>query len=139
MRWLFITGIALDVSGAVLVIRAILTSRPVDVARESMTVFGYSSVHMKVRADERRYAYVDVEYVGFSVLAWPALVAIALAGWAALAVPRGSAIAPVALVALAAMGLGIALLPSVLGAADERAFVRIASLPGWSGLLTRAG
>jgi len=65
-----------------------------------------------------RFAYVDVEYVGFSVLAWPALVAIGLAGWAALAVPHGSAIAPVALVVLAAIGLGIALLPSVFGAAD---------------------
>jgi hypothetical protein len=65
-----------------------------------------------------RYAYVDLEYVGFSVLAWPALVAIALSGWAVLAVPRGDAIALIALLVLAAIGLAVALLPSVLGAAD---------------------
>jgi len=65
-----------------------------------------------------RFTYVDVEYVGFSVLTWPALVAIALSGWAALAVPPGNAIPLVSLLVLAGIGLGVALLPSVVGAAD---------------------
>ena len=65
-----------------------------------------------------RYAYVDVDYVGFTVLTWPALVAVALSGWAALAVPRGAAMPLVALVVIAAVGLAVALLPSVAGASD---------------------
>ena len=40
MRWFFITGISLDISGAILVILAIHRSRPIDVARESMTLWG---------------------------------------------------------------------------------------------------
>ena len=52
MRWLFITGISLDISGAILVILAILRSRPTDVAHESMTVFGYSGAHVQARAEE---------------------------------------------------------------------------------------
>ena len=65
-----------------------------------------------------RYTYVDLEYVGFSLLTWPALVAVTLCGWAALAVPRGAATPLVVLLVLAAMGLAVALLPSVVGAAD---------------------
>lgn len=65
-----------------------------------------------------RYTYVDLEYVGFSLLTWPALVAVGLCGWAALAVPRGAATPLVVLLVLAAMGLAVALLPSGVGAAD---------------------
>jgi hypothetical protein len=65
-----------------------------------------------------RYARFDPEYVGFSLFAWLALVAIALCGWASLAVRRGSG-APIAvLLALAVTGMGVALLPSVPGVAD---------------------
>lgn len=64
-----------------------------------------------------RYGLFDAEYAGISYFAGPALVAIALAGWASLAVPR-RAIPLVAATILAVVGLGIALLPSVGGAAD---------------------
>jgi len=65
-----------------------------------------------------RMAIFDMEYVGFAILTWPALVAIALCGWAALAVPRGSNAALVVPLVLATAGLSVALLPSVAGAAD---------------------
>ncbi len=56
-------------------------------------------------------------YAGLSYFAGPALVAIALAGWATLAMPR-RAMPLAAATILAVVGLGIALLPSVGGAAD---------------------
>jgi hypothetical protein len=65
-----------------------------------------------------RMAYFDMEYVGFAILTWPAIVAIALCGWAALATPRGSNAALVIALVLATAGLSVALLPSVAGAAD---------------------
>jgi hypothetical protein len=65
-----------------------------------------------------RMASFDMEYVGFTILTWPALVAIALCGWAALAAPRGSNAALVVPLVLATVGLSVALLPSVAGAAD---------------------
>jgi len=65
-----------------------------------------------------RYAWFDPEYVGLSLFAWPAIVAIALAGWAALAVPRGHARALIGWMLLAAVGLGLVLVPSMIGAAD---------------------
>lgn len=65
-----------------------------------------------------RFEYFDPEEVGLTLFVWPALVAIALCGWAVLAMPRGSATPIVALLVLAAMGLAVALLPSFVGAAD---------------------
>ena len=65
-----------------------------------------------------RMSYFDTEYVGFAILAWPALVAIALCGWAALAVPRGSSVPLAIALVIAAAGLSIALLPSIPGVAD---------------------
>jgi hypothetical protein len=65
-----------------------------------------------------RFEYVDVDYVGFTVFTWLALVAIALCGWAALAVPRGSGGPLAVLLALAVTGMGLALVPSVPGVAD---------------------
>lgn len=62
------------------------------------------------------FGYMDPEYVGFSLVAWPALVAVALAGWAALAVPAGTPL--LVFVVLAVMTLGLALAPSAIGAAD---------------------
>jgi hypothetical protein len=64
-----------------------------------------------------RYGLFDPEYAGLSYFAGPALVAIALAGWATLAMPR-RAMPLAAATILAVVGLGIALLPSVGGAAD---------------------
>jgi hypothetical protein len=65
-----------------------------------------------------RMEYFDMEYVGFSLLVWPALVAIGLSGWAALALPRGVGTPLATLVALAAAAMAVALLPSVAGALD---------------------
>jgi hypothetical protein len=64
-----------------------------------------------------RYGLFDAEYAGLSYFAGPALVAIALAGWAALAAPRRVMLLVTATI-LAVVGLGIALVPSVGGAAD---------------------
>jgi hypothetical protein len=64
-----------------------------------------------------RYGLFDPEYAGVSYFAGPALVAIALAGWAALAMPRR--VMPLVMATiLAVVGLGIALVPSIRGAAD---------------------
>jgi hypothetical protein len=65
-----------------------------------------------------RMSYFDLEYVGFTLLTWPALVAIALCAWAALAVPPGTSV-PIAIpLVVAVAGLSVALLPSIAGAAD---------------------
>jgi hypothetical protein len=65
-----------------------------------------------------RMEYFDLEYVGFTILTWPAVVAIALCGWAALATPRGSGAPLVIPLVLAAVGFTGALLPSIPGVAD---------------------
>lgn len=65
-----------------------------------------------------RFSYVDVQYTGFSLLTWPALVGIAVSGWAALAVPVPQRTLPAALVILGSIGLAAALLPSLAGVAD---------------------
>lgn len=65
-----------------------------------------------------RVGEFDPEYVGFSFFAWPALVAVALCGWAALAMPRAVSTPLVVLLVLAATGLAFSLLPSVAGASD---------------------
>jgi len=73
-----------------------------------------------------RYGWFDSDYVGLVVFAAPALVAIALAGWAADILPRGGT--PILFVALAAAvaGLGLAILPSVPGLQDG---IRASSIP----------
>ena len=65
-----------------------------------------------------RYGVFDGEYQGLSYFAGPALVAVALATWAALAVPRDGVLVPGAAMLTAAVGLAMALLPSIPGAAD---------------------
>lgn len=56
MRWLFVTGIAFDIAGAVLVLGAILRARAKEVADEAVTVTGYNSALARARAEEKRYA-----------------------------------------------------------------------------------
>jgi hypothetical protein len=56
MRWLFITGISLDVSGAVMVLGAILSARPSEVAEEAVAYVGYNDAHLEARVRERRFA-----------------------------------------------------------------------------------
>lgn len=65
-----------------------------------------------------RYGYYDPEYQGLSFFAGPALVAVALATWASLAVPRYGVVVPGATMLTAVGGLAMSLLPSVPGAAD---------------------
>jgi hypothetical protein len=55
MSWLFVTGISLDISGAVMVLGAILRARPSEAAEESQTWLGYSEPHLRARVQERRY------------------------------------------------------------------------------------
>ncbi len=56
MRWLFGTGIALDISGAVMVLGAILRARSSDVATEAVSYVGYNEARLKARVQERQYA-----------------------------------------------------------------------------------
>lgn len=49
MRWLFATGVSLDISGALLVLWAILSVRPSEVANLVLT--------FEARSRERKYAY----------------------------------------------------------------------------------
>src|SRR6266550_2852569 len=57
MRWLFVTGISLDISGALLVLGAILRARPSEIAQEAVSYVGYNPNVLKARVEERRYAY----------------------------------------------------------------------------------
>jgi hypothetical protein len=65
-----------------------------------------------------RYGYYDPEAQGLSFFAGPALVAVALATWAALAVPRDAVLVPGATMLTATAGLAMSLVPSLPGAAD---------------------
>lgn len=65
-----------------------------------------------------RFGYFDPEMTGLTVFAGPALVAIALAAWAALAVPSGMGLPLVVATVAAVVSLGLALLPSVAGLGD---------------------
>jgi hypothetical protein len=73
-----------------------------------------------------RFGYFDPEYQGLTVFSGPALVAIALATWAALAVPREGVLVPAAAALTAAAGLAMTLLPSIGGADDG---IAAASMP----------
>jgi hypothetical protein len=57
MRLLFVTGIALDISGAVMVLGAILRARPSEVAEEALSATGYNLARIRARDQERRYAF----------------------------------------------------------------------------------
>lgn len=65
-----------------------------------------------------RFVWFDPEYAGFTIFTAPAIVAIGLAGWATIAVPREAGRVPAATALLAVMGLAISLLPSIEGARD---------------------
>jgi vacuolar-type H+-ATPase subunit I/STV1 len=57
LRWLYVTGIALDASGALLVIGAIVLSRSADIGHEALTRLGFSSDRVHARANERGFAW----------------------------------------------------------------------------------
>jgi hypothetical protein len=65
-----------------------------------------------------RYGMFEPRATGWTIFAGPALIAIAVAGWAALAVPRTQRAVPALVTLAAAAGLAIVLLPSLPGAAD---------------------
>ena len=65
-----------------------------------------------------RFGMFDPEYVGLAFFASPAVLAVALATWATLALPRGQGIVVAVAAAAAAAGLGLSLLPSLPDAAD---------------------
>lgn len=72
-----------------------------------------------VNEDARaRFGLFDAEYVGLSFFASPAVLAIALATWATLALPRGQGLILGAAAAAAAAALGLSLLPSLPAATD---------------------
>ena len=71
-----------------------------------------------IEFDRVRYGYFDPEHVGMAIVAPPAIVAVALAVWAALAVPRPHRAPLLVLAAVAGIGFVIAMLPSVGGLAD---------------------
>jgi hypothetical protein len=65
-----------------------------------------------------RFGLFEPRATGFTIFAGPALVAIALAGWAAVAVPRRQRAALSLATAAAATGFGLAVLPSLPGLSD---------------------
>jgi hypothetical protein len=65
-----------------------------------------------------RYGYFDPDAVGIAFFAGPALIAVALGTWAALAVGRDGVLMPGAAALTAVCGLALAMLPSVPGATD---------------------
>lgn len=65
-----------------------------------------------------RYGYFDPEYTGLSLFGGPALVAVALAAWAAMSVPRCRRGPLLVAATLSVIGIGASLLPSLPGAAD---------------------
>lgn len=73
------------------------------------------ALHEFVRA---RYALFDPEYAGLALLAVPALVAVALAAWAAAALPARRRWPLTSGVLLAGAGFAAATLPSLPGIAD---------------------
>jgi hypothetical protein len=73
-----------------------------------------------------RYGWFDPDYVGVTVFAPSALVAIGLAGWAAAAIDREHRGLLVGLQIAALVGLGIAFLPSLPGVQDG---IRASSIP----------
>jgi hypothetical protein len=83
-----------------------------------------------------RYGLYDGEYQGLSFFAGPAVVAVALATWAALAVPRAGVVVPGSAMLTAAAGLAMSLLPSLPGATDG---IEAASLPLVGGFLVAVG
>jgi hypothetical protein len=64
VRWLFVTGVALDISGAVMVLGAILRARASEVAEEAVAYVGYSKARLRARVQERRYAISGATLLG---------------------------------------------------------------------------
>jgi hypothetical protein len=65
-----------------------------------------------------RFGMYDPDGQGLTVFSGPAIVAVALATWAALAVPASAAIAPAVAALAAAASLAVSLLPSLPGLDD---------------------
>jgi hypothetical protein len=89
----------------------------VPVLLSGLALAGMSEFLLNEWARER-FTYFDPEYVGLAGFAPAATVAIAVASWAAMSVPRASRSVLLALVVLSVVGLTVAVLPSVPGLGD---------------------
>jgi hypothetical protein len=87
-----------------------------------------------------RFGMFEPRATGFTIFAGPALVGIALAGWAALAVPRSQRVVLSMATVAAAIGLGVAMLPSLPGLSDgiDAASVPLAIVLGLDAVLSVA-
>lgn len=120
--WHVVWGIAVALVAAPVGRRLVSEARfrlalPMLVLASGVALAGLTELLLNEWARER-FGYFDPEYVGFSGFAPPATVAVALAAWAALSVPRESGTILRRLLLLAVAGLVLAVLPSVPGAAD---------------------
>lgn len=91
-----------------------------------------------IEFDRVRSGYFDPDHVGMAILAPPAIVAVALVVWAALAVPRPNRAPLLVLAAVAGIGFVVAMLPSVGGLADgidPESVGLVASLLGSGGFI----
>lgn len=68
--------------------------------------------------DRLRSGYVDADHVGMIIFAPPAIVAVALATWAAMAIPSPDRAVLIALAAIGAIGFALATIPSLPGLSD---------------------
>jgi hypothetical protein len=84
-------------------------------AGTALAAFTMFMVNEDVRA---RFGYFDPEYANLAFFASPAVLAIALAGWATLAVPPGRGAVLAVAAGAAAGALGLSLLPSLPAATD---------------------
>jgi hypothetical protein len=101
MRWLFVTGIALDISGAIMVLGAILRARPREVAEEAITWAGYNEARIRARAQERRYAINGAILLCAGFALQLAGYAWTFSSWWMLAYALGVAIAAILIASLA--------------------------------------
>jgi len=81
----------------------------------ALAAFTMCMVNEDARA---RFGVVDAEYVGLSYFASPAVLAIALAAWATLALPRGRAVVLAIVAGAATVALGLSLVPTIPAATD---------------------
>src|SRR6266516_799114 len=97
MRWFFVTGISRDISGAILVLGAILFARPHDVAQEAVSYTGYNEAVLVARIRERRFAYGGATLLVLGFLLQLAGYAWAFSSWWMLAYALAVVVASIVL------------------------------------------
>lgn len=93
------------------------------------------SLFLVIEFDRERSGLFDPDHTGFAIFTAPAIVAVALAAWAAMAVPRADRAPLVLLAGLAGLGFVISLLPSLGGLSDG---INPSSVPLAASLLASA-